>query len=94
MNEKQIPEEMIRLRNVLNSRNVQWIDRSEKPSFSLIDLTIYRTWFIYKGREWSVISGYGTYGGEEGLLEVMVDNDNPRGHMTARDVIEMMEEVI
>lgn len=89
-----MPEEMVKFRNVLNSRGITYIDRSEKPSFSLIDLTIYRTWFIYKGREWSVISGYGTYGGEEGLLEVMVDNDNPRGRMTARDVIEMMEEVI
>lgn len=34
----------MKLRNVLNSRSIQWVDRTEKPSFSLLDLTIYRTW--------------------------------------------------
>jgi hypothetical protein len=86
-----IPNEMTNLRNSLNARNIHWIDRTEKPSFSLLDLTIYRTWFMYKGKEWSVISGYGTYGGEKGLLEVMVDDYNPMGSLTAQEVIMLMD---
>jgi hypothetical protein len=86
-----VPDEMLKLRNVLNSRGVEWVDRTEKPSFSLLDLTIYRTWFMYKGKEWSVISGYGSYGGEKGLLEVMVDDYNPMGSLTAQEVIMLMD---
>ena len=86
-----MPEEMIKLRNVLNSKKLEWLDRTEKPSFSLLDLTIYRTWFIYKGKEWLIVSGYGTYGGEEGLLEVMVDDYNPMGSLTAQEVIMLMD---
>lgn len=89
--EDMIPDEMLKLRNILNARDIKWFDRTERPSFSLLDLTIWRTCFMYKGREWSVISGYGTYGGQEGLLEVMVDNYNPCGRMTAREVLMMMD---
>ena len=38
------------------------------------------------------MSGYGTYGGEEGLLEVIIDGYNPMGSLTAQEVIMMMEE--
>lgn len=86
-----MPEEMIKLRNVLNSREIPYLDRTEKPGFALMDLTIYRTWFIYKGKQWSVISGYGTYGGDKGLLEVMVDDYNPMGSLTAQEVIMLMD---
>ena len=86
-----MPDEMLKLRNVLNSRSIEWLDRTEKPSFSLLDLTIYRTWFMFRGKEWSVISGYGTYGGEKGLLEVMVDDYNPMGSLTAQEVIMLMD---
>lgn len=86
-----MPDEMLKLRNVLNSRSIEWLDRTEKPSFSLLDLTIYRTWFMYKGKEWLIVSGYGTYGGEKGLLEVIVDDYNPMGSLTAQEVIMLMD---
>ena len=83
-----LPEEMMRMRNVLNSKGIIWCDRTEKPGFSLLDLTIYRTWFIYKGREWLVICGYPN----TEKLEVRIEGHNSVGNLTAQDVLLMMDE--
>lgn len=62
------------------------------------DTTIYRTHFDYKGHEISVINGYGTYGGYEpftdknyGCLEMMIDNNEPLGWLSAENVIKKLE---
>ena len=88
MNDNKIPEEMLKLRNVLNSRGVVWYDRTEKPSFSLLDLTIYRTWFIHKGKEWLVSCGYPI----TDTLEVRIEDYNRVGNLTAQDVLLMMDD--
>lgn len=90
-----MPSEMIFLRNALNARNVSYIDASddEQKSFPFMNLTIYRTKFIWKDHFFSVISGYGTFGGDKGLLELMVDSNEPFGSLRAVDVIKIMDEV-
>lgn len=62
-----------------------------------------RTHFEYKGIEWSVINGFGTYGGwfganpgatEEnnmGLLELWEHSSDPKGWLRAEDVMKEIE---
>ena len=64
------------------------------------DTTIYRTHFDYKGHEISVINGYGTYGGYEpftdknyGCLEMMIDENEPLGWLSAKEVIKKLEKL-
>ncbi len=51
-----------------------------------------------KQREWDAICHYGSYGYEEGLLEIMgsivheSDGDSVVGYLTAQDVIKRIEE--
>lgn len=61
-----------------------------------------RTKFMANGCEWSVIHGYGSYGGfnhfdpDAGLLEVMaqcVNDGNPVGWLTAEQVLKMVDEI-
>lgn len=55
------------------------------------DYSMLRTWFDYRGYKWSVIIGYGSYGGNLGLLEVMSDAINggqPVGSLTPDDVMD------
>ena len=89
-----MPTEMIKLREALDNLGIQWDDDTydRKGGFPFLDLSIYRTKFRYNGRYYSVICGYGTYGGEEGLLEVMIDNTDPIGHLTAEDVLDIIED--
>ena len=91
-----MPEEMVKLRESLNKRGIPWEDRTDNyhRSFPFLDMTIYRTWFYYNDVRYSVISGYGTYGGSRGLLEVMVDSQEPIGSLTADKVIALMEKGI
>ena len=86
-----MPEEMNILREILTNRGIKWKDRSDKPGFPLIDLAIYRTRFSFQNKEWSVICGYGTYGGDKGLLEVMIGDGDPIGHLSAKDVVNLMD---
>lgn len=95
-----IPEEMAKLRTRLWAMGVKWHDDSviqpkipELEDMELnIDLSIYRTKYKYKGSEYSVICGHGTYGGDEGLLEVWIDRKGePTGWHTADDIIAMMK---
>lgn len=100
-------EEMQKLRNALDKMGVEWDDASEEwltPPYSngknLADRRDYicRTHFSYKGSRFSVINGFGTYGGydtmlpeSEGLLEVMVNGKEPSGFLTADTVIKMVK---
>lgn len=108
----EICDEMIKLRNLLSKKGIEWQDVStiqkeeiaerlsaesgiEKEFF---DTTIYRTHFDYKGSHYSVINGLYTYGGYEpfekknyGLLELMRDDNDPVGWLTAQEIIDSLE---
>lgn len=84
-----MPQEMIKLRQMLDDMGIKWKDVSEH--FRLIDLSIYRTHFEHKGRHISVIIGHGTYGGNKGLLEMWDGNGEPEGWLTAEEVIERIK---
>lgn len=85
-------EEMIKLRKWLDKQGIKWWDKSETYDERFF---IHRTKFIVDDREFSVINGYGTYGGissqyrkNVGLLEMWVDyKGEPKGYLTADDVI-------
>jgi len=80
-----ICEEMQKLRQMLDEKNIPWHDKSEVMSEDKEwPMWICRTHFEYKGMKISVVNGFGTYGGwfganpgtteEEnmGLLEIMI----------------------
>lgn len=85
-----MPQEMIKLRQMLDDMGIEWEDVSEHHGI-LIDITIYRTHFEHKGRHISVIIGHGTYGGNKGLLEMWDGNGEPEGYLTAKEVIERIK---
>jgi hypothetical protein len=105
-------DEMIKLRKLLTQKGIEWQDQSIIQQEELIarlsaesgfereyfDTTIYRTHFDYKGSHYSVINGFGTYGGYEpfekknyGLLELMRDDNNPVGWLTAQEIIDSLD---
>lgn len=87
-NRMNIPEEMAKLRTTLTAMGVHWYDDTGIDT----DFRIYRTKYKYKGSDYSVICGHGTYGGGEGLLEVWISGKGePTGWHTADDVLAMME---
>lgn len=84
-------KEMDKFREMLNSEGIKWKDASCDGY-----LPITRTHFSYRGEHWSVIHGYGTYGGfnriekDKGLLELMSDAVNggePIGYLTAEETM-------
>lgn len=93
----EVCEEMQKLRDYLNEKGIEWKDVSNKES----ELWICRTHFWIGKSHWSVINGFGTYGGfsswhpkNMGLLELMasaVDRGNPKGFMTAERIIKEIE---
>ena len=94
--------EMLKLREQLDKLNIDWADASDPVSEHRILLNshhIYRTHFDYKGDEYSVIYGFGTYGGwgrfpdvgDPQLLELMINDDIPTGWPTADDIIKIMK---
>ena len=87
-------KEMVKFRQMLDENGIEWKDASS-PVF----LPMWRTHFHYRGYEWSVIHGYGSYGGysryaqDEGLLELMscaVNNGDPVGRLTAEDAMKLV----
>lgn len=107
-----ICEEMVKLREGLDKRNIAWIDKSDITTEERIkyfisqgiselfaDATMYRTHFEHKGKKYSVIFGYGSYGGinainpsqNNGLLELMIDENTPKGWLTAEDVLNIVD---
>lgn len=104
-------DEMIKLRNKLTNMGIDWVDRStvltdeHLEHLSKIgidsqyaDTSMYRTAFTYNGINFSVINGYGSYGGydpetgvNEGMLEMLNSKDNDvTGWLTAEDIIKFM----
>lgn len=107
-------EEMYKLRGMLDARNIEWQDKSVITPPEQIakcisigieknyaDASIYRTHFEVHGYFWSVINGYGTYGGydpytgnNKGLLELMSDMVNggePIGCLTAEQICKIID---
>ena len=108
-------DEMKKLRELLSERDIPWEDKScicpsdfilESVSrgvpYNYADLPIYRTRFTVCGHRFSVIHGYGTYGGydaftgvDNGRLEVMSDLTNePVGDVDADFVIKMVDNLL
>lgn len=94
-------EEMIKFRKLLDDRGIKWEDKSD-PEIQLYRID--RTHFWYRNYHYSVINGYGTYGGilypddrgNCGLLEVMsnaINDGEPEGWLTAEGVMKLVEEV-
>lgn len=102
------PNEMQKLRTMLTEMGIKWQDKSAiypedkildimnrfNVSREIADVSIYRTHFTAIGCHYSVIYSYNTYGGEEGLLEMMVDDEDPTGWLTAEDIIGQIQEKI
>lgn len=83
-------DEMIALREYLDRHAIKWRDDSCEYDN---DFFIHRTKFTIGDHEFSVINGYGTYGGivsfgckNNGLLELMIDRKEPLGCLTAKEV--------
>lgn len=86
-------EEMQKLRDGLDERKIPWKDLTDKDG-----LWICRTHFRIKGDHWSVVHGYGSYGGfnsfekDKQLLECMYGGNEPDGWLTADEVLKMVDE--
>lgn len=103
-----MPTEMQKLRTMLTEMGIKWQDKSAiypedkildimkmfNVSRQIADVSIYRTHFDAIGCHYSVICSYNTYGGDEGLLEMMVNGAEPTGWLTAEDVINDVQERI
>ena len=100
-----ICEEMQKLRQMLDEKNIPWHDASEIMSEDKEwPMWICRTHFEYKGMKIFVANGFGTYGGwfganpgtteEEnmGLLEIMIEDNEPVGWLKAEDIMEILGE--
>ena len=74
------------LRDMLDSEGIEWHDNSDE--------VFHRTQGEHKGRRFSAIFGYGSYGHERGYLEVRMDEDEPIGWLTASDALEWIAGVI
>lgn len=89
-------EEMQKLRAGLKEREISWIDKSDDCNYR--GLWVCRTHFMYNGDHWSVINGFGTYGGfdhysiNRELLECQCGElSEPIGFLTAADVFRIMD---
>lgn len=82
--------EMHKFRKRLSEKEVGWWDESENG----IDCTK----LVHNGVLWSVVNGFGTYGGcrrdkpNEGLLEIFDGTDDEMGWLTADDAIQIIFE--
>ena len=80
--------EMEKLRDMLTKSDIYWWDDSDSGFYE-----ISRTKFMHDDIQYSVIHGYGTYGGwnsqseDKGLLEMRKGNGAPVGFLTALDVM-------
>ena len=79
---------------MLDAENIKWHDASDPEDSPFY---ICRTHFEHRGYDWSVIHGFGTYGGpsylydDKGLLELMsgaVGDGNPIGCLTAKEAMQ------
>ena len=107
-----ICDEMKKFRKLLNDKNIPWIDKSveyptsDRPDSEIV-IYICRTHFTYLNKKWSVINGFGTWGGyfginndcldgtdNLGLLEIMEYDcaDKVKGYLTAKEAWDEIEE--
>lgn len=98
-----ICEEMQKLRDALDKMGVEWVDASDewktgKYDTCISDFYICRTHFNYNGKRYSVINGYGSFGGydmfsddNKNLLEIMFPNNEIEGYLTAEDVLNLIK---
>lgn len=91
-------DEMIRLRTLLDQNGISWVDKSERLTYpkelGFDDIFISRTHFEFRNYHWSAINGCGTYGEEEGLIELMsnaVNGGEPIGYLTADEVMNLVK---
>ena len=109
-----ISAEMVKFRKGLDERNIPWTDDSfvmpltrlarmmevmpDMPRH-LLDTTMYRTHFTRNGDDYSVIFGFGSYGGispsgpgfDNDLLELMRNEEDPIGYLTAEQALEYID---
>lgn len=98
-------EEMQKLRKMLDKKNIPWHDASDVMSEDKDwPMWICRTHFEYNGIKISVVNGFGTYGGwyganpgttedkNMGLLEIMIEDNEPVGWLKAEDIYEILGE--
>lgn len=96
-------KEMLALRELLDALHIDWTDGSDlitEDRIAFNNCYIYRTHFYYNGDRYSVVYGYGTYGGwgrwldkeDPKLLELRINNEEPTGYHTAADIIWIMNE--
>lgn len=84
----EICNEMQKLRDWLKENDIDWYDDSEDGDY----FWMARTKFHVNDHFFSVINGFGSYGGlrfgfeNQRLLECMIDNSEPEGWLTAEDV--------
>ena len=88
---------MNELRQWLDDNNIQYRDESSEWDTYFM----HRTKFTIKGNDFSVINGYGSYGGisisgvNEGFLECWVNQKGePEGYLTADDVIQKIKDLL
>ena len=88
-----ICDEMKKLRDALDKVGIPWEDWSRGNPYPVCC-----TKFRIGRTRYSVINGYGSYGGywersklNKGLLEVMRNNKAPKGWLTAAQVLEYCE---
>lgn len=90
---KAMTHEMKLFREMLDAENIEWHDASSRS----FELPMDRTHFEYRGYFWSVIHGFGSYGGpsfiqdDKGLLELMsnaVNKGDPIGWLTAKEAMQ------
>jgi hypothetical protein len=98
-------EEMQKFRKMLDEKGIEWHDDSEVMSESKEwPMWICRTHFEYNGLKFSVVNGFGTYGGwyganpgmtedkNMGLLEIMIEDNEPVGWLRAEDIMKILGE--
>lgn len=96
----EICPEMLKLRDILDEMNIDWTDDSDSLTPTTIECRIYRTTFYLNGDRYSIVYGFGTYGGwnrfsekvDPQLLELMINHEEPTGWHTAEDIISIMKE--
>lgn len=100
----EVCKQMQQLRKLLNKKNIPWEDHSEDITKDKYwPMWICRTHFEYNGIKWSAVNGFATYGGwygaipgisekqNMGLLELWNQKDDPKGWLTAEDVMKEIE---
>lgn len=90
--------ELENLKKILDDKKIEWFDMSEYNSIDDVDLSIERIHIFQKNIHFSIVNGFGTYGGYRtfdnknlGLLELYGTGiDDPIGFLTAEEAFEKM----